>query len=95
MGNVQVFPVIQARTLKLGAVNVKAQWSDQMQTRAGCGAGAGNISGVLRDARLHQRDVQAVHGGPLPHYFFFLVSRSAAIATTMTTITTTAMVTTL
>ena len=61
IGDVQKMPIIQARALQLAVVDAKTQRLHQVQARAGGGTGAGNVSGVLRDLRLHQYNVQCWH----------------------------------
>ena len=58
IGDVQIVPVIQPGMFELFVVNGKAHGADQMQAAGGAGAGTGHVARVLRDARLHQHDVQ-------------------------------------
>lgn len=54
-------PVIQARALELPVVDFKPHRPDQVKPGAGGRAGAGDISGVLRDFRFHQYNVECCH----------------------------------
>lgn len=51
-------PIIQPRPLHCPVADVKAQGADQMQTAAGGGAGAGDVSRVHGDFRFHKNDIQ-------------------------------------
>lgn len=61
IGDVQKMPVIQARALELPVVDFKPHRPDQVKPGAGGRAGAGDISGVLRDFRFHQYNVECCH----------------------------------
>ena len=61
VGDVQFMPVIQPRALQLAVVDGKAERFDEMKRRAGCGAGARDVAGVLRDLRFEQDDVDGFH----------------------------------
>jgi hypothetical protein len=50
-------PVVQSRPFHCPVGNVETQRADQMEAGAGSGAGAGDVSAVLRDFRLHQNDI--------------------------------------
>ena len=51
-------PVVKTGTADRLFGDVEAQGPDQVQPGAGGGAGAGDISAVLRDLRLHEHHVQ-------------------------------------
>ena len=61
IGDVQKMPVIQARALELPVVDFKPHRPDQVKPGAGGRAGAGDISGVLRDFRFRQYNVECCH----------------------------------
>ena len=54
-------PVIQPRALQLSVVDGKAERFDEMKRRAGCGAGARNVAGILWDLGFEQDDVDGFH----------------------------------
>ena len=56
-------PVVQPGPLEVFVLQRKAQRLDEMQHRAGRGAGAGNIAGILGNFRLVKHDM---HGNHLP-----------------------------
>ena len=58
IADVQIVPVVQPGVLELPVVDGKAHRPHQMEAAGRAGAGAGHVAGVLRDARLHQHDVQ-------------------------------------
>ena len=51
-------PVIQSGPFNCPVTDIKAQGLDQVQTAAGGGTGAGDISGIHGDLRLYQDDIQ-------------------------------------
>jgi hypothetical protein len=50
---IDVRPIIESRSFQVAIANFKTQWSNQMQLRARCGAGSGNIAGIWRDLRVN------------------------------------------
>lgn len=56
VGDVQLMPVVQARALQLAVVDGKAERFDEMKRRAGCGAGARDVAGILWDLGFEQDD---------------------------------------
>ena len=58
IADVEVVPVIQTCMIELFIIDGKAHGAYQIQPTGSAGTGAGHIAGVLRDARLHQNDVQ-------------------------------------
>ena len=59
-------PVIESRALELFVVDGEAHRLDDMQARAGGGAGAGDIARILRDFRFNQNEIERRHGGISP-----------------------------
>jgi phage tail tape-measure protein len=51
-------PVVKTGTADRLLRDIEAQGPDQVQTRAGGGTGAGDVSAVLRDLRLHKHHIQ-------------------------------------
>ena len=51
-------PVVQPRALDRAVGNIKAEGLDEVQPRAGRGAGARDVAAVLRDLRLHKDDIE-------------------------------------
>ena len=65
--HIDQMPVIQPGAAHGPLGDIEAQRPDEMQHGAGCGAGAGNIAGVLRDLRRNKDNVQ--HGAPAEKRF--------------------------
>ena len=51
-------PVIKAGTFELFVVNMKAHRFNKVEPCTGCGAGSGNVSGVLRNLRFNENNVE-------------------------------------
>ncbi len=57
----EIAPVIQSGMAELFIIGPKPHGAHQMKGGAGHGAGAGDVSGVLGNFRLHQNDVKRGH----------------------------------
>lgn len=51
-------PVVESGSFELAVVNGEAHWLDYVQARAGRGAGARDVAGVLRYFRFNENYVQ-------------------------------------
>lgn len=58
VGDIHEVPVVQTGALQVAVGDLKAEGPHQMQPRAGGGAGAGDVAGVLGDLGLKKHDVQ-------------------------------------
>ena len=63
-GDIQQVPIIKTRPLELPVGDDKPHRSNQMQPRAGDGAGAGDIAGVLWNLGFHQNNVYTAIAAP-------------------------------
>ena len=58
VGDIDLVPVIHPGAFKMFICDCKAHGANQVQP-APCGStGPGNVSGILRNFRLHQHDIQ-------------------------------------
>ena len=61
LGDIEILPVIETRTLEFFVINGKAHRFHDMKPRSRGGAGAGNVAGILRDLRLDQNKIDSCH----------------------------------
>ena len=54
-------PIIQPRALHFLVVQLEAERLHHVQPRTGCGAGAADVAGVLRNFRFDQNNVENSH----------------------------------
>ena len=59
--NIQKMPIIQSRAFHLFVIQLETERLHHVQSRAGRGAGAADVAGVLRDFRLYQNNVENCH----------------------------------
>ena len=77
IGDIEKMPVIEPRTLELPVVDRKAERPDEMEPRAGCGAGARDVAGILGDFGFYQNDVERRHGSVFSKKHFRLLLKKS------------------
>ena len=77
VSNVQQMPVIQTGSFQLFVVDFEAHGLHDVQTGACGGAGAADVTGVLRNLRFHQHNIQCGHSACPFLRFFSLYHRKS------------------